>query len=84
MQPTFQYLKDKGGRPPKIKVKIVIPLILKELRLANAAMVRKSLEQDVGLPVSLTTVKRYLVQLEEEGQVARRRISPRIITYELR
>ena len=77
-------MKDKGGRPPKIKVKIAIPLILGELRLANAAMVRKSLKQDVGLHVSLTTVKRYLVQLEEEGQVTTRRISPRIITYELR
>ena len=77
-------MKDKGGRPPKIKVKMAIPLILKELRLANAAMVRERIEQDVGLPVSVTTVKRYLVQLEQEGQLVRRRISSRIITYELR
>lgn len=83
MQPTFHRMKDKGGRPPHAKIRIALPLVLQELRLANAAMLRRKLEHDLKVRVSLNTVKKALSELEEDGKVQRKKVSSRIITYSL-
>ena len=77
-------MKDKGGRPPKTKVRIALPLILNKLGLANAAMLQRGLERDAHIRVSLNTVKKALSELEDEAKVERKKLSARIVTYSLR
>lgn len=67
-----------------MKVRVALPLILKELGLANAAMIQRKLEQDTHIRVSLNTVKKALAELEDEAKVERKKLSARIVTYSLR
>ena len=58
---------DKGGRPPNTRIKHIIPYIIKELGLANVAMVKRRYEIDTGQSISFPTVKKYARILTEEG-----------------
>ena len=55
-----------GGRPPKIKVKLILRGIMKELGVADANLARKRFTEATGQPANYHTIRKYLDQLVEE------------------
>ena len=58
--------KNVGGRPPNIKVKVMLRGILKELSVADVDLARKRFTELTGKPANYHTIKKYLDQLVEE------------------
>jgi hypothetical protein len=63
--------KDRGGRPSHKVIKHLIPYIVKELGMANAAMIRRKYELDTGRNTSKPTIKKYAEILADEGILKR-------------
>ena len=58
--------KDKGGRPPKNRIKFVLKAIMKELKNADVNLVRKRFTEASGLNSNYHTIKKYLDLLVKE------------------
>ena len=55
-----------GGRPPKIKVKLFLRGIMKELGVADVNLARRRFTEATGQPANYHTIKKYLDQLVDE------------------
>ncbi len=55
-----------GGRPPKIKVKLILRGIMKELGVADVNLARRRFTEATGQPANYHTIKKYLDQLVDE------------------
>ncbi|OVE80053.1 hypothetical protein BVY01_00995 [bacterium I07] len=57
---------NKGGRPPKTRIKLILRGIMKNLKLADVNLVVKTFTQITDMPTNYHTIKKYLDQLVEE------------------
>jgi len=58
--------RKTGGRPPKIKVKLFLRGIMKELVVADVNLAQRRFTEATGQPANYHTIRKYLDQLVDE------------------
>ena len=58
--------KSAGGRPPHLKVKLILKRIMKELGAADVNLVKNRYVETTGQSANYHTIKKYLDQLVDQ------------------
>ena len=71
--------RDKGGRPPKTKIKHVLPYIVKDLSKefgkCSPAMIQRKYNEDNNDKVDLHTIHKYIRECVDEGSIQKHPVS---------
>ena len=57
---------NRGGRPPNIKIKLILRNIMKEIGVADVHLAARRFTETTGEPANYHTIKKYLDQLVDE------------------
>ena len=58
--------KNKGGRPPNLRTKLMLKGVMKELGVADVNLVKKKFIETTGKAANYHTIKKYLDRLVSE------------------